>query len=583
MRPSVGRFGSFWACGASLGEPPAGRSRSDDADREPLYNPRLMPGPVVAYFCMEFGLHESFPIYSGGLGVLAGDFLKSAGDLGLPVVGVGLRWERGYATQRIGPDGAPVNEFPVYAPPPLTDTGVRVQVRVRGRPVECAVWRDDQHARAPLFLLEPTGREHRWITRRLYDTAPDARIAQEMLLGIGGMRALHWLGLPVRSYHFNEGHAVFAGIEAIASGMATGLAFEDAWSAARLRLAFTTHTPVPAGNEVHEIAQLRRLGASCELSDAELAAVGGSPFSMTVAGLRLAGRANAVSELHARTAQAMWAGVSHAAPIVAITNGVHAGSWQDARVRAAYPDPDRVQVAHAAMKAELGELVAARCGVQLDPEPLWIGLARRAAGYKRNDLILRDPARLGELIDDGRVRLIFSGKAHPDDPHGARMVATLAQAARAHPGRIVFIENYDMGVGRVLTRGCDVWLNTPVRPLEASGTSGMKAMMNGVLHLSVPDGWWPEACEHGRNGWSIGDGREGDDADARDLVELHRLIREEVLPAYADSGRWAQMMVRAIETTQERFSSHRMARDYFSKLYRWEDAVARPREPEPQR
>jgi starch phosphorylase len=536
----------------------------------------LMANAVVGYFCMEYGLHESFPIYSGGLGILAGDFMKSAGDLGLPVVGVGLRWERGYSTQRIGPDGSPTNEFPVYVPPPLHDTGVRVRVRVKGRAVECAVFQDGQFSRAPLYLLEPTAREDRWITRRLYDTAPDARIAQEMLLGIGGVRALDWLGLDVKAYHFNEGHAVFAGVEFIASAMAAGHTFREARELARKRVVFTTHTPVPAGNEVHDLGHLRRLGACCELSDIEMTALGGSPFSMTVAGLRLAGRANAVSQLHAETARAMWSNIHDGASLVAVTNGVHAPTWQDARIRSAYPDGAQLWEVHQTLKRELGELIQARTGAAPDPTMLWIGHARRAAGYKRNDLLLRDPVRLKELLEAG-VRLVFAGKAHPDDPAGARMVTTLAQAARSHPGQIFFLENYDMEVGRAMTRGCDVWLNTPLRPLEASGTSGMKAAMNGALHLSVLDGWWPEVCRHGVNGWGLGGGSEGGDADTRDLAALQKVIREEVLPAFRDRGRWVEMMKQSVADTQERFSSHRMALEYFEKLYEWPIAAGAPK------
>jgi starch phosphorylase len=521
---------------------------------------------VIAYFCMEFGLHESFPIYSGGLGVLAGDFLKSCGDLRLPVVGVGLRWERGYCTQIITPEGQPANEFPVYTGPELTDLRVRVRVMVKGRPVECAVFRDGRLAGVPLYLLEPVRREDRWITRRLYDPSHEARVAQEMLLGIGGVRALHWLGYDVRRYHFNEGHAAFAGVERIAFTMAGGMSFEEAWADARRRIVFTTHTPVPAGNEEHDLGLLRTLGACCELSDAEMTTLGGSPFSMTVAGLRLAGRANAVSELHARTARQMWANVKGAAPIVGITNGVHQTTWQDPLIQAAGGDAEAIVGAHRSLKGRLAEMIEGRAGVKPDAGALWIGHARRAAGYKRNDLVLRDPGRLRALLEQG-VCLLFAGKAHPDDPAGARMVATLVQAAGAHPGQIVFLENYDMGVGRALTRGCDLWLNTPQRPLEASGTSGMKAGLNGVLNCSILDGWWPEVCRHGENGWAIGQGEEGPDADTRDLANLHRVLEKEVLPAWQDRPRWAAMMKSSIETIQERMTAQRMAREYFEKLY----------------
>jgi len=256
--------------------------------------------PTVAYFCMEFGLHEEFPIYAGGLGILAGDFIKSAHDLNLPVVGVGLRWGHGYSRQRIGIDGVPVDEFPVYPADFLDDTGVRVRVRVGPREVEARVRTTTRWNNAPLYLLEPVEERDAWITHRLYEPSLDRRVAQEILLGIGGVRALAKLGLEIDTYHFNEGHAVFAGVEMIAERMAAGMEFRAAWTAVRDRIVFTTHTPIPAGNEMHPLAELRRLGASCELVDAEMRALGGDPFNMTVAGLRLSRRANAVSRSEER-------------------------------------------------------------------------------------------------------------------------------------------------------------------------------------------------------------------------------------------------------------------------------------------
>ena len=525
----------------------------------------MTQSPHVAYFCMEFGLSETFPIYSGGLGVLAGDFIKSAHDLKVPLVAVGLRWERGYCVQRIGPDGQPHNEFPGYDSSFLEDTGVRVRVRVRGREVACAVKVTQRFGHVPLYLIEPIRDEDRWITYRLYQAGTDVRIAQEMLLGIGGVRALHWLGIPIANYHFNEGHAVFAGVELIASRMEVGMAFPDAWADTRCRIVFTTHTPVKAGNEEHALRDLRRMGACLELSDAEMQAIGGDPFDMTVAGLRLARRANAVSALHSETARAMWRQVGNAAPIIGIVNGVHAPTWQAPSIRAAGRDGSRVWEAHVGLKAELGGAIEALTRERLDPEALWIGLARRAAGYKRNDLILRDEARLARLLEGGRVSLVFSGKAHPDDADGQVIVARLARAQREHPARIVFLENYDMSVARLLTRGCDVWLNNPVRPLEASGTSGMKAALNGLPNLSVLDGWWAEGCRQGLNGWAIGGLDAGDDA--RDAEALHRTIERDVLPAWADRGRWRSMMVASIAVAEECFTSDRMVREYLERLY----------------
>jgi starch phosphorylase len=516
---------------------------------------------------MEFGLHEEFHSYSGGLGVLAGDFMKSAGDLHLPVIGVGLRWAQGYTVQRIGPDDYPYDEWEYHAPEGLDDTKIRVRVRVGPREVECRVWRVARYVTAPLYLLEPTDARDAWITRRLYDTRPDARIAQEMLLGIGGVRALRALHAPVELYHFNEGHAVFAGIELIADRMAAGVEFHEAWRAARESIVFTTHTPVPAGNEVHALAHLTRLGAGCELVASELRELGGDPFNMTVAGLRLSRAANAVSELHGHTARAMWAAVSDSAPIIAITNGVHVGTWQDPQIAAARGNDAALRAVHQSLKAELLAGVEARTGARLDPRALTIGFARRAATYKRPDLILRDPQRLAPLLEKRRLQLIFSGKAHPADEAGKGVVARLIEIVREWPESMVYLENYDMGVARLLTRGCDVWLNTPRRPLEASGTSGMKAAMNGVLNFSVLDGWWPEGCEPGVTGWAIGGGAEGPEQDQRDLASLYDTLEDEVLPAFADEPRWTAMMRASIEMAMTRFSSDRMVNEYFARLY----------------
>jgi glycogen phosphorylase len=520
--------------------------------------------PSVAYFCMEFGLDASFPIYSGGLGVLAGDFIKSAHDLALPLVAVGLRWERGYCVQRIGPDGRPHDEFPLYDHSFLEDTGVRVRVRVRGEEVPCSVWCTQKFGNVPLFLIEPFRAEHRWITHRLYEAGSDARIAQEILLGIGGLRALRWLGVPITTYHFNEGHAVFAGLELLAEAMENRLPFPDAWAETRRQIVFTTHTPVQAGNEQHAVKELRRMGACLELSGAEMRAVGGDPFNMTIAGLRLSRLANAVSQLHGETARAMWEHVDGAAPILAITNGVHAPTWQDAGVRAA-ADGEALARARSGLRRALREEIARRGDTPPPEDAMVIGFARRAAGYKRSDLILRDPARLARLLEGGRVALVFSGKAHPDDENGKQIIAEIVRAARAHPGAITFLENYDMDTGRLMTRGCDVWLNNPVRPLEASGTSGMKAGMNGCLNLSILDGWWPEACDHGVDGWAIGDGTAGDDAS--DLDALYTTLERDVLPAWRDPARWQAMMRESVRVISERFSSDRMVREYFERLY----------------
>jgi starch phosphorylase len=521
---------------------------------------------------MEFGLHESFPIYAGGLGVLAGDFIKSARDLKRPLVAVGLRWERGYGAQRVGPDGLPYEEFPSYEHGFLRDTGVRIRVRVRGVEIHCSVWMTDRYGNAPLYLIEPYRAQDRWITHRLYEAGTDVRIAQEMLLGIGGVRALNWLGIPISTYHFNEGHAVFAGVEMICERMEMGESFPEAWESVRKRIVFTTHTPVKEGNEEHSLRDLQRLGASLQLSLSELRDIGGDPFNMTVAGLRLARAANAVSALHGETSRAMWAKVENAAPIVSVTNGVHQPTWQAETIRNAGADPERLWNAHVALKRELIEEIAQRNRVRLDPEALFIGFARRAAGYKRSDFILRDEGRLEALLERHPVNLVFSGKAHPDDGVGKSIVAHMVKAQQRFPGRIVFVENYDMSVARLLTRGCDVWLNNPIRPLEASGTSGMKAALNGLLNLSILDGWWPEGCIHGVNGWAIGDETSGEDA--KDFEALYQVLENEVLAAWADRSKWMGMMRESIAMAQQKFTADRMVLEYFEKLYAYPGAPA---------
>jgi starch phosphorylase len=289
---------------------------------------------------------------------------------------------------------------------------------------------------------------------------------------------------------------------------------------------------------------------------------------MTVAGLRLSRHANAVSALHGEVSRAMWRDVDGASPIIAITNGVHVPTWQDPRIREGRGSATGLWATHQALKRELLAAVEARTGARLDPAVLTIGFARRAAAYKRSDLVFRDPARIEPLLAARRVQLLFAGKAHPDDAEGRQIVANLVAFARRHPGSVAFVSDYDMGVARLLTRGVDVWLNNPIRPLEACGTSGMKAAMNGVLNLSVLDGWWPEACEHGRNGWAIGDGQAGAaDQDERDLEALYAVLEHDVLPAYADRARWTEMMQATITMAEERFSSERMVGEYYARLY----------------
>jgi glycogen phosphorylase len=538
--------------------------------------------PRIAYFCMEYGLDAAFPIYAGGLGILAGDHMKSAGDLRLPVTGIGLLWDEGYTRQVVGVGGVIEDQYPKTPRDAVRRLDARIDVTVRGKKVLLRAWKVERYLTSTLYLLEPERDEDRWITQRLYGGGVEDRLAQEIVLGVGGVRLLHAIGEKTDVFHFNEGHAVFAGLELLRQQWFGGTTLHERIERLRAHVVFTTHTPVPAGNEVHELDLMRKMDADLGFTDAELEVIGGDPFSMTVAGLRLSRIANGVAELHGETARGMWKDVDGAAPIVSVTNGVHQGTWQDARIRAALvADKPRERQdaelwsAHQRMKGELLAEVAKRTGVHLSLDKLVIGFARRAAAYKRVDLILGDDAGLARLFAAG-VQIVYSGKSHPRDVAGKALVGKLLQATKRHTGRVVFLENYDMRIGALMTRGADVWLNNPRRPLEASGTSGMKAAMNGVPNVSILDGWWPEGCVHGATGWKIGDPDLHDDAfdekdaariDKRDRELLHRVIELEVLPMYAERARWVEIMRASIAMSQWRFSSDRQVEDYVAKVY----------------
>ena len=538
--------------------------------------------PRVAYFCMEYGLDPAFPIYAGGLGILAGDHMKSVGDLRAPVTGVGLLWDEGYTQQVLAAKGGLEDQYPKTQRDAVRRVEARVEVTVKGKSVPLRAWKVERYITSNLYLLEPEREADRWITARLYGGGTEDRLAQEILLGVGGVRLMEALGVDPEVYHFNEGHAVFAGLELLKSAKFGGTSLEQRITKLRRHVVFTTHTPVPAGNEVHDLAAMRALDADCGFSDKDLTRIGGSPFSMTVAGLRLARIANGVAELHGETARQMWKDVSGAAPIISITNGVHVPTWQDARIRAALvPDKQRATQdaelwsAHQKMKAELIAEVAKRTKVKLSTDKLLIGFARRAATYKRADLILSDEKALKKLFDAG-VQIVYAGKAHPRDVDGKALISKIVAAAKKYTKNVVFLENYDMTLGALLTRGTDIWLNNPRRPLEASGTSGMKAAMNGVPNLSILDGWWPEGCEHGKTGWKIGDADPKDDAfDAKDMARvdkrdrdlLFKTLEKDVLPAFENRAKWVGIMRASITMSQWRFSSDRMIEDYIAKVY----------------
>ncbi|HUH14772.1 MAG TPA: alpha-glucan family phosphorylase [Gaiellaceae bacterium] len=534
---------------------------------------------LVAYFSMEFGLHERLPIYSGGLGVLAGDHLKAAAELGIPLVGVGLLYRGGYFRQGVDKAGRQTEDYQPVDPESVgvVREPVTVTVELAGEPIEAAVWRKDVGS-VPLYLLEVE-----WLTDALYGGDREHRVRQELLLGVGGVRALAALGIAPTVYHLNEGHSAFLQIERLRALAEAGMDTDAALEHVRSSSVFTTHTPVPAGNEVFEEELVARyvggLAAEAGLEREallELGRFGEEPgFGLTPLALRLSAAANGVSGLHGEVARRMWGELGERTPIGHVTNGVHTGTWLDPAladllrgvgVRPEAPaheagweaarelDSDELWSVHAAAKARLAERAHA------DAELLTIGFARRFATYKRAGLVFAELERLLALP----LQIVVAGKAHPADVPGKDVMQGIVELARdpRTEGRIVFLENYDISLARLLVRGCDVWLNTPMRPLEASGTSGMKAAANGVLNLSVLDGWWAEAYSP-ELGWAI-DGV-SDDADRE---QLYRLLEDEVVPLYSDRREeWVGMMKQSIARLAPHFSMHRAVIEYAERYY----------------
>ena len=531
----------------------------------------------VAYFCMEYGLDENLPIYAGGLGILAGDVLKAAKENEYPLIGIGLLWRQGYTNQIIGDDDRPVDTYPrndhIYDL--VEDTGKEITVSIKNKEVICKIYKLDCYDNSELYLLDTNhpdnDGETKWITGQLYGWFSEERIAQEIVLGIGGIKAMRELDLDIDVYHFNEGHAALAATELIKEKRAKGATFEEALEDVREEVVFTTHTPVPQGNEEHSLKTLEYMGAFNGLTIDQMVRIGGAPFNMTVAGLRLSSVANGVAQLHGETANKMWEDVDDRAPIKAITNGVHLNTWVDQRMIDAYKDKGDLWSTHQEIKSELIDFVADKTGTELDEDKLLIGFARRAAPYKRADLIFSDLEKIRPYFEKGEIQIIFSGKAHPLDDTGKELVEILVEMTKEFPNSVVFLEDYDMEIGRMLTRGVDVWLNNPRRPKEASGTSGMKAAMNGILNVSILDGWWPEACEHGVNGWQFGDAFESEDVeeqDKHDLEALYEVLLEEVLPTYYDKkDKWKKMMRESIASTLERFNAKVMIENYYQMMY----------------
>lgn len=531
--------------------------------------------PKVAYFCMEYAVDASMRTYAGGLGILAGDYMKGAKDYEYPMVGIGLKWKQGYSDQYIDENDKAYDSYKNYKYDFLKDTGVKINVKIRQRNVICKVWLLDKFGTAPLYLLDTDlpENEDTWITGQLYGWFGEERIAQEIVLGIGGIRALRALGIDVDVYHFNEGHALFAGFELIKEKMDSGLSFDEAVEKSKDEIVFTTHTPIVQGNESHTIDRLMYMGANNGLTIEQLVSLGGSPFNMTVGALRLSRISNAVAQLHKETANKMWKDVSRRSEIIGITNAIHLPTWVDENMISAAKndDKDALWNEHMKNKEALIDFVYERNGVKLDKDALLIGFSRRAAPYKRSDLLFTNKDIIDPLLREGKIQIVFSGKAHPLDDIGKGIVENLVKFSRKYPNSVVFLQNYDMTIGRMLTHGSDIWLNNPRRPLEASGTSGMKAAMNGVLNVSILDGWWPEACKDGVNGWQFGDGVESEDIkfiDEHDSKALYDVLINKVIPTfYSDRNKWIEMMKNSILSTKDYFSVKRMLEEYYSKMY----------------
>ena len=595
-----------------------------------------LAGPV-AYFSMEFGLHESLGVYSGGLGVLAGDHCKAASDLGIPLVGVGLLYRSGYFRQSVDADGFQQHIYPDYdfarlpvLPVQAPGGGVlTVPIDLPGRVVQAAVWKA-QVGLVPVLMLDTdiplNDPADRPIASILYVRGREMRLTQEIVLGVGGVRALRALGISPAVWHMNEGHVAFLGLERARERILTGEGLQDALKAVAGNAVFTTHTPVPAGNETYDRELVRRyLGPWCQDVGCDpeaalaLGAEAGS-FNLTVLAIRLSSSVNGVSRLHGQVSSAMWRHLWPGAPespVGHITNGVHTETWVGPEMRALYAhhldlawerrllDPElwtrvadvpdaELWASHRSQKERLVRFVRERVRVQsarhglapddlrgverlLDPRALTIGFARRFATYKRAVLVLSDLDRLRALLSDADrpVQIVFAGKAHPADRAGQDVIRRLFLLTQGEfRGKVVFLEDYDMEVARMMVQGCDVWLNTPRRPQEASGTSGQKSPVNGGVNLSILDGWWVEGYR-GDNGWAFGEtaAADADLQDKEDAAALYALLEKEVVPLFFardDDGLrrgWIARMKASIASVVPNFSAHRMVRDYVQQVY----------------
>ncbi|MBQ9688529.1 alpha-glucan family phosphorylase, partial [bacterium] len=534
---------------------------------------KFMSLPNVAYFSMEIALDQSLSTYSGGLGFLAGSHMQSAGYLQLPIVGVTMLWSYGYYDQRLDHEGqvevAYIRKYYDF----LTDLDIYTEVETFGEKVKVKAYKVEPElfGACPVYLLttdiEGNSEWARKISHRLYDGDERIRIAQEAILGIGGIKILQKLRYKFDVIHLNEGHALPAAFELLKQ-------YNNDLDKVKKKTVFTTHTPVAAGNEVHWVDTLMQGGFFAGCSREKAVELGGENFSLTVAALRMSRIANAVSQLHGLVANRMWEWVEGRCPIRAITNAVNVHYWQDKRITKTKDSNDYQKLLDAKreMKVELFKYIADHAGKRFDPDVLTITWARRFADYKRAWLILMDKERLNRLLNANKIQIIFAGKFHPDDAMGREMFNEILN--RSHSLKnVVVLTGYELSLSAKLKKGSDIWLNTPLRPFEASGTSGMSANMNGALHLSIFDGWTVEGTFDGINGYTVeyeglDDEMSWEERHWKDHECIMDKIENKILPTYYDDKpEWARLMRQAIRTSEAYFNSDRMVIEYYNRLY----------------
>ena len=517
--------------------------------------------------------------YSGGLGALYGDTTRTMLRLGAGFLAVTPLYKNGYVQQKVTGSDV-IDEYPEQdLSIDYEDTGIVLLVPLLGKDLKIKVWKN--RVMSNHYGLDASDNENgifSEITNNLYGEngigiydGEAQRLMQEVILGVGAVMLCDKIHYNFDILHLNEGHGVFAALYLIKRYMGYGTTFENAWKQVRRKTVFTTHTPISAGNKSRPIQTIIDLGANQGLTYEQLQAIGSHDnaqlFGSTVAALRLSKVANAVAFRHQATSHELWNGISDCAPIIYIDNGVDIRYWQDSKIKRAYNDASQVSLlmAHKENKRVFINEINKRNGVKLNENSIIIGFARRAIEYKRADMIFADPERFEKLVKDYNLQIVFSGKTHPKDWNSKQILKRLYQMTQKYPNNVVFIQNYDVEVAGLMTKGCDVWLGNPQIPLEACSTSGMKAACNGVLNLSTPDGWWYKSARHKVNGWVIGDSISHDYY--TDANYLYEVLEKDVLPTYSDSTIWAKMMMSSIYTAEEECSTDRMCRDYYAYLY----------------